>query len=568
MSQSNNRKNRDTTAAIYPRLSRDDRSDGDSNSIDTQKKLLTKIAKEKGYTNILTFVDDGVTGVTFNRPGFNAMMEELKKGYIGAVFVKDLSRLGRNHLEAGKLTEEYFPDNDIRLVAVSDGYDSAEGEDDLIPIRHLFNEWYARDISRKQRVRYKVKGNAGEPLSAPPYGYMKDPDNPKFWIIDREAAEVVKRIFALTIEGMGSCQIATLLTEERVLSPHHHQKSNGINTPARVTDRVPHYWTSTTVNNVLDKQEYCGDVINFKTFTKSFKNKKRMLNAPENIAIFKDVHEPIIDRITWELVSEKRKKNTRKRKTDRGETSIFSGFLVCADCGKNMHHHFNQKNHDIKYFNCSGNNLHHGICDSTHYIRVDFLEKVVLQEIRRLTHFARDFENDFANIIMGDSQQNSVARHDKKKKDLATMQARDRELDRLFNRMYEDNISGKIDDERFSRMSSQYTAEQKELQAGIKTLSAELDNTHTSAMTADMFISTVRKYTRAKKLNERMLTELIERIEVHQSEKIDGIHRQKLTIHYNFIGAITIPEALELPEIKMQTRKGVTVSYEPLPLAV
>ena len=563
MSQSNNRKNRDTTCIIYPRLSREDGLDGDSNSIDTQKKLLTKIAKEKGYTNIMTFVDDGYTGVIMNRPGFNAMMEELKKGHVGAVFVKDLSRLGRNHLEVGKLTEEFFPDNDIRLVAVSDGYDSAEGEDDLIPIRHLFNEWYSRDISRKQRIRYKVKGNAGEPLSAPPYGYMPNPDNPKFWVIDPEAAAIVKRIYDMAMNGKGTDQIATELTNDGILTPHYYWQSKGINRPVKSSDRAPHCWNSTTVIHILTLREYVGDVVNFKTYSKSYKNKKRLQNDPENMAVFLDVHKPIIKRVVWETIQEKRGK-MRKRKTMDGEKNIFSGLLVCADCGKNLWYHFNQKNHDIKYFSCSGyKNYRTGNCPTTHYIRVDFLENVILQEVRRLTKFASKYEDKFAELVMGYSQYNDDLQREIKKKELATLRNRDRELDRLFNRMYEDNISGRIDDERYERMTSQYTTEQNELAVKIKALDSDINKSESKAMTKDVFISTVRQYTRVKKLNERMLNELIERIEVHQSEKVDGVHIQKLTIYYNCIGAIDIPEIIEMPDVSMKTRKGVIVSYEP-----
>jgi DNA invertase Pin-like site-specific DNA recombinase len=563
MKQPNNIKNRDTTAALYPRLSRDDGIDGDSNSIASQKKLLTRIAKEKGYTNLLVFCDDGVTGVTMNRPGFNEMMEELKKGYIGAVFVKDLSRLGRNHLEVGKLTEEFFPENDIRLVAVSDGFDSAEGEDDLNPIRHLFNEWYARDISKKQRIRYSVKGNSGEPLSAPPYGYMANPDNPKFWVIDPDAAETVHKIFDMAIDGKGTEQIADALTQDRILTPVYYWQSKGVKRPCKPHSREPHHWGCSTVADILSKREYVGDVVNFKTYSKSFKNKRRIVNDPEKMVIFTDVHEPIVDRAVWEKIQEKRGK-ARKRKTNEGEKNMFSGLLVCADCGHNLWFHFNQGNHDIKYFNCSGYNTRRGDCPTTHYIRVDFLEQVILQEVRRLTRYASQHEDEFAEVVMGYSQQTDISQRERKQKELAATRNRDKELDKLFNRMYEDNVNGKIDDERFARMSAQYTAEQKELAEKIKAISAELDKQENRAMTKDVFISTVRKYTRAKKLTERMLVELIERIEVHQSEKVDGVHRQKLTIHYNCVGAIEIPDSLTMPEITMQTRRGVTVAYAPL----
>ena len=562
MNRQSNNFQRETTAAIYPRLSRDDGLEGDSNSIANQKKLLTKVAKEKGYTNILTFVDDGVSGVTMNRPGFIEMMAELEKGYISAVFVKDLSRLGRNYIEVGKLTEEYFPEHDIRLVAVADGFDSADGENDLNPIRNLFNEWYSRDISKKRRIGISVKGHSGEPLGPPPYGYMNDPDNPKHWIIDSEAAEVVRRIYGMTLDGKGVEQIADALTKDRILSPYSYWRQKGINRPVKMNDRDPYLWNNSTIAGILARREYCGDVVNFKTYSKSFKNKKRIENDPENMVVFKDVHEPIIDRAIWERIQEKRG-NIRKRKTSCGEKNMFSGHLFCADCGNNMHYHFNQGNPEIKYFNCSGYNTRRGDCSSTHYIRVDFLEKVVLQEIRRLTRYASQREAEFAQLVMGYSQQSDNTQREKKQKELYALSARDRELDKLFNRMWEDNANGKIDDNRYARMSKQYTDEQKELSGRIKLLTAALDNETTKAMTADMFIATVRRYTRAKKLTERMLNELIEKIEVHQSEKIDGVHFQKLTIHYNCIGAIDIPETLTMPEILMQTRKGVTVGYSP-----
>jgi len=305
-----------------------------------------------------------------------------------------------------------------------------------------------------------------------------------------------------------------------------------------------------------------GDVVNFKTYSKSYKNKKMMLNKPENMAIFTDVHEPIIERSTWERIQEKRGK-TRKRKTKDGVKNMFSGLLVCADCNANLGYHFNQGNPNIKYFNCTGYNTRRGECPTTHYIRVDFLEQVLLQEINRLTHFAVQHEAEFAKLVMGHSQQADTVQRERKQKELYAMTARDRELDRLFSRIYEDNINGKIDDDRFGRLSSQYTAEQGELSENIKALSAELDKQTNKAMTTDMFISTVQKYTRPKELTERMLNELIERIEVHHIEKVDGVKTQRITIHYNCVGEIHMPDTFFLPKISMQTRRGVSVSYSP-----
>ena len=568
MRQSNNRKSRDVTAFLYERLSRDDNLEGESYSIGNQKKLLTKVAKEKGYTNLVHFLDDGISGVTMDRPGFNDMMEQLAAGKAAAVFVKDLSRLGRNYIEVGRLTEEFFPEHDIRLVAVSDNIDTAEGENELAPIRNLFNEWYARDISKKRRISNKIKGNAGEPMGPPPYGYKKDPDDPKRWVVDEEAAQVVRRIFRMTVDGYGTEQIATILSEEKVLTPIAYWREKGVNRPGKSKLRGPYMWNSSTITHILSLQEYCGDILNFKTYSKSYKNKKRLANDRENWVIFQDVHDPIIERAVFEQVQQKRGK-IRKRRTHEGERNMFSGLLVCADCGHNLHFHFNQGNPDIKYFNCSNYKGNRGSCTSTHYVRVDFLEQVVLGEIRRLTKFASQFEDEFVKAVIGHSQQAEATDRKLKENALKALQARDEELDGLFERIYEDNVSGKLSDDRFARMSRRYEEEQKELAEKIKALRAEIDKQSSQFMTTDMFISLVRKYTRARKLTPRMLNELIEKIEVFNAEKIDGVWEQRLRIHYNCVGVIEIPELIPLPapEVSVNTRKGVVVNYAPSTIA-
>ena len=568
MRQSSNRKSRDVTAFLYERLSRDDNLEGESYSIGNQKKLLTKVAKEKGYTNLVHFLDDGISGVTMDRPGFNDMMEQLAAGKAAAVFVKDLSRLGRNYIEVGRLTEEFFPEHDIRLVAVSDNIDTAEGENELAPIRNLFNEWYARDISKKRRISNKIKGNAGEPMGPPPYGYKKDPDDPKRWIVDEEAAQVVRRVFRMTLDGYGTEQIATIFSEEKILTPIAYWREKGVNRPGKSKLRGPYMWNSSTITHILSLQEYCGDILNFKTYSKSYKNKKRLANDRENWVIFQDVHEPIIERAVFEQVQQKRGK-IRKRRTHEGERNMFSGLLVCADCGHNLHFHFNQGNPDIKYFNCSNYKGNRGTCTSTHYVRVDFLEQVVLGEIRRLTKFASQFEDEFVKAVIGHSQQAEATDRKLKEKELKALQARDEELDGLFERIYEDNVSGKLSDDRFARMSRRYEEEQKELAEKIKALRAEIDKQNSQSMTTDMFISLVRKYTRARKLTPRMLNELIEKIEVFNAEKVDGVWEQRLRIHYNCVGAIEIADLIPLPapEVSVNTRKGVVVNYAPSTIA-
>ena len=569
MKQSNNKKSRDATAFLYERLSRDYNLEGESYSIGNQKKLLTKVAKEKGYTNLVHFMDDGISGVTMDRPGFVDMIRQLEEGRAAAVFVKDLSRLGRNYIEVGRLTEEFFPEHDIRLVAVSDNIDTAEGENELAPIRNLFNEWYARDISKKRRISNKIKGNAGEPMGQPPYGYMKDPDNPKHWIVDDEAAQVVKRIYSMTLDGLGTEQIAAQLEKDGILTPRAYWLQKGVKRPGKGKQLPPTRWNSSTVTKILSLQEYCGDILNFKTYSKSYKNKKRIDNDRENWVVFKDVHEPIIDRAVWEQVQQKRG-TRRRRRTNDGEKNMFSGLLVCADCGNNLHYHFNQGNPEIKYFNCSNYKGNRGTCTSTHYVRVDFLEQVVLGEIKRLTKFASHYEDDFVKAVMGSFGQSVALDRKLKEKELAALQARDEELDGLFERIYEDNVSGKLSDDRFAKMSRRYEEEQKEVSEKIKALRAEMDKLSSKAATADMFISTVRKYTRTKALTPRMLNELIDRIEVHQAEKIDGEWVQHLTIHYNCVGAIFIPEVfpLPVPEVSVNTRKGVVVNYAPCHIAI
>ena len=569
MKQSNNKKSRDVTAFLYERLSRDDNLEGESYSIGNQKKLLAKVAKEKGYTNLVHFLDDGISGVTMDRPGFVEMIRQLEQGKAAAVFVKDLSRLGRNYIEVGRLTEEFFPNHDIRLVAVSNNIDTAEGENELAPIRNLFNEWYARDISKKRRISNKIKGNAGEPMGQPPYGYIKDPNDPKHWIVDDEAAQVVRRVYSMTLEGFGTEQIAAQLEKDDVLTPRAYWLTKGIKRPGKGKQQPPTKWNSSTITKILSLQEYCGDILNFKTYSKSYKNKKRIDNDRENWVVFQDVHEAIIERAVYEQVQQKRGK-IRKRRTNNGEHNMFSGLLVCADCGSNLHFHFNQGNPEIKYFNCSNYKGNRGTCTSTHYVRVDFLEEVVLGEIRRLTKFASLYEDEFVKAVIGHSQQAEQTDRKLKEKELRTLLARDEELDGLFERIYEDNVSGKLSDDRFAKMSRRYEDEQKELAEKIKKLRSEIEKQSSRSMTTDMFIGLVRKYTRARKLTPRMLNELIEKIEVFNAEKIDGVWEQRLRIHYNCVGTIEIPTGLPLPipEVSVNTRKGVVVNYAPCELAV
>ena len=558
------------TAALYCRLSRDDNMDSESNSIQNQRKILQKAAKDKGYTDTVFFVDDGITGTTMKRPGFQKMLTAIEAGYISAVFVKDLSRLGRNYIEVGKLTEEFFPLHDIRLVAVSDGVDSDEGEDDFTPFKNIMNEYYAKDISKKRRIVNKMKGNAGVPLSPPPYGYIKNPDDPRFWVVEPEAAEVVRRIYRMALEGYGLAEIAARLAADGVVNPTYYWRSRGTSRGGSKSTVEPTKWGHTTVKKILTLQEYCGDVINFKSYSKSYKMKKRIENPEENRAIFLNVHEAIIDRQTWEKVQALQKGTRRKKPTVTQEPSVFSGLLKCPECGGNLNFHFNQNNHDIKFFSCKNHNSGYRKCSKTHYIRLDFLEQVVLYEVKRLACFASEYENDFIKAMIGRSAKVAENTALRKQRALDALTARDRELDMLFERLYEDNVAGKIDDARFAKMSKRYEQEQGENAKKIKALRLELKKDESKRMDIDDFLGTVRRYTDATTITKRMVAELIDHIEVYHAEKQDGITNQRVDIHYNCIGDFDVPDRRKIPEtdIIMETRKGVALSYAPEQVAV
>ena len=558
------------TAALYCRLSRDDNMDSESNSIQNQRKILQKAAKDKGYTDTIFFVDDGITGTTMKRPGFQKMLTAIEAGYISAVFVKDLSRLGRNYIEVGKLTEEFFPLHDIRLVAVSDGVDSDEGEDDFTPFKNIMNEYYAKDISKKRRIVNKMKGNAGVPLSPPPYGYIKNADDPRFWVVEPEAAEVVRRIYRMALEGYGLAETAAQLAADGVVNPTYYWRSRGTSRGGSKSTVEPTKWGHTTVKKILTLQEYCGDVINFKSYSKSYKMKKRIENPEENRAIFLNVHEAIIDRQTWEKVQALQKGTRRKKPTVTQEPSVFSGLLKCPECGGNLNFHFNQNNHDIKFFSCQNHNSGYRKCSKTHYIRLDFLEQVVLYEVKRLACFASEYENDFIKAMIGRSAKVAENTALRKQRELDTLTARDRELDMLFERLYEDNVAGKIDDARFAKMSKRYEQEQGENAKKIKALRLELKKDESKRMDIDDFLETVRRYTDATTITKRMVAELIDHIEVYHAEKQDGVTNQRVVIYYNCIGAFDVPDRRKIPEadIITETRKGAALSYAPEQVAV
>ena len=556
---------------IYARLSRDDERAGESVSIENQKEMLSRYVREQGWTLYDYYCDDGVSGTTFDRPGLNRLVQDATDHKINLVLCKDLSRLGRDYIEAGKYTDFVFPSLGCRFIALNDGVDTLRKNNEMLVIlKNVMNEYYAKDISKKRRIVNKMKGNAGVPLSPPPYGYIKNPDDPRFWVVEPEAAEVVRRIYCMALEGYGLAEIAARLAADGVVNPTYYWRSRGTSRGGSKSTVEPTKWGHTTVKKILTLQEYCGDVINFKSYSKSYKMKKRIENPEENRAIFLNVHEAIIDRQTWEKVQALQKGTRRKKPTVTQAPSVFSGLLKCPECGGNLNFHFNQNNHDIKFFSCQNHNSGYRKCSKTHYIRLDFLEQVVLYEVKRLACFASEYENDFIKAMIGRSAKVAENGRIRKQRELDALTARDRELDMLFERLYEDNVAGKIDDARFAKMSKRYEQEQGENAKKIKALRLELKKDESKRMDIDNFLETVRRYTDATTITKRMVAELIDHIEVYHAEKQDGVTNQRVVIYYNCIGSFDVPDRRKIPEadIIMETRKGVALSYAPEQVAV
>lgn len=547
--------------ALYCRLSRDDGMDGESNSIANQKNLLLQKAKEKGLTDTKFYVDDGYTGTNFNRPGFQQMLSDIEMGYIYAVMVKDLSRLGRDYVSVGNYTDVYFPDHDIRFIAVNDGIDSEEGESEIAPFKNILNEMYARDISKKIRSSHRLHGSMGEPLSQPPYGYMKSAENKKKWVIDPEAAEVVKSIFKMCLEGKGNETIARILQEKQILVPMAYWQSKGLPRGGKKTQPNPYKWCKTTIQKILSQQEYCGDVINFKTCSKSFKNKTRLPNDPENWAIFKDVHEPIIARGDFEKVQTLIAKTKRRApKPKNGEKSIFCDLLFCGDCHGKLRHHTNTINKDIHYFVCANNKVdYRGECPGRHYVRADAIEQVVMLELRRMAQFLQDDEETFAELLAQKTNKDILKEQKYLEEELCKSVARNEKVSGLYEKLYEDNASGKVTDEWFMQLSHKYEVERMELKAKIAELQKRISNIGTMQQNKENFINAIRRFMEMQKLTAPLLRELIDEITVYETEGVGKNRSQRIMIHYKFIGYIEIPECGS--NYKADTRKGVAVEY-------
>ena len=545
--------------ALYCRLSRDDGTESESNSIGNQKRLLSQRAKELGLSNPKFYIDDGYTGTNFNRPGFQAMLDDIDLGYVTTVMVKDLSRLGRDYVSVGHYTDIYFPEHNVRFIAVNDMVDSADGENELAPFKNIMNEMYARDISRKVRSSHRLRGNMGVPLSQPPYGYKKDPDMKGRWIVDPEPAEVVRRIFRLFLEGNGVESIAHILQKDQVMIPLAYWFSKGLKRGGRRSHTDPCRWNMNTVWKILHQQEYCGDVINFKTYSKSFKNKKRLENPEENWKVFHDVHDPIIDRETFELVRS-RLGNTkhRKPKPENGEKSIFTDLLVCADCGRKLWYHFNTSR-GIRFFSCSNyKGDYRGTCPQRHYIREDAIYEVVMLELRRLAMLLKEDETAFAELLARETDREILAKRKHLESELQQALLRNDTVSQTVQKLYEDNVSGKVSDEWFLQLANRYETERMELKAKIGSIRDELSAMGTAQKGRDTFLAAVRRFMDMETLTAPLLQELIDRIEVHEVEGRGKNRTQRIVIYYRFVGYLDLPEAAPVTE---NTRKGVAVSY-------
>lgn len=555
-------KNQIGITALYCRLSRDDGTESESNSIGNQKKLLSQKAKEMGLTDTKYYVDDGYTGTNFNRPGFQQLIDDIEIGLVSAVMVKDLSRLGRDYVSVGNYTDSYFPEHNVRFIAVNDAIDSDEGESEIAPFKNILNEMYARDISKKIRSSHRLRGSMGEPLSQPPYGYMKSPENKKKWIIDPEAATVVKSIFKMCLDGKGNETIARELQENKVLVPMAYWRSKGLNRGGKKTQTNPYKWCKTTVQKILSQQEYCGDIINFKTYSKSFKNKRRIENSKENWAVFKDVNEPIIDRETFETVQKFISKTKRRApKKENGERSIFNGLIYCGDCHSKMRYHTSTSNKEIHYFTCSDNKVdYRGNCPGRHYVRADALEEVVKLELRRLVEMLEIDESYFAQLLL---RKNDEEREKDKKfleSELQKAIARSNTVSQLYEKLYEDNVIGKVSDEWFVELSHKYEKERMDLKAKIADTRHQIEELKNTNSEYEKFISAIRRFVQMDNLTSPLLRELIDHIDIFETEGTGKSRTQRIVIYYRFIGYIELPNTTKQTHIA-DTRKGVAVEY-------
>lgn len=496
----------------------------------------------KDSNDLAEWVPEGdASGTNFDRPDWERLISKVEEGNIGAIIVKDMSRLGRDYLKVGYYTEVLFPGSDIRFIAINNNVDSANQQDsDFTPFLNIINEWYAKDTSKKIRSVFKSKGQSGKPLCTnPPYGYIKDPEDKTHWIVDEEAAKVVKEAFHLCMQGYGPTQISKEFSKRRIMNPTAHAKANGINIPDNRGHDDDYIWRGSTIVHMLSRQEYLGHTVNFKTYRKSYKQKKQMKNDPSEWMIFENTHEAIIEEPVFELVQKIR--DGRRRLTPMGEMPILSGMLFCADCGNKLYQVRGRGwEHDKEHFVCATYRKIKGGC-SSHQIRNVVVEELLLDGIRRVTAFARDHENEFVEMVTKKTRIDLDKSMRDGKRELEQSQARINKLDEIIQRLYEDNIEGKISDERFAKMTANYETEQHTLESRVVELKSTMTLEKESALGVDHFLTLVRKYTDIKELTAEIIREFVEKIYVYKAERIDGRRVQRIKIVYNCIGEFDPP---------------------------
>lgn len=523
--------------ALYSRLSHEDELQGESNSISNQKLLLESYAKQHGFTSLQWYTDDGYSGANFDRPGFQEMLSDIEAGKIGTVIVKDMSRLGRNYLQVGMYTEMVFPQNGVRFIAVNDTVDSAKGDNDLTPLRNLFNEWFVRDTSKKIRASKRTKGMSGKPLASRPiYGYLKGPDGS--FLIDEEAAPIVQQIYRLCLAGNGPCKIARMLTEQQIPTPGTLEYRRTGNTRCYLPG-FDYNWSTATVARILEAREYLGTLVNFKTEKLSYKSNQTVWNPIEKQVVFEHHHEPIIDVQTWERVQELRKQRRRPNRFD--EVGLLSGLLFCADCGSALHQQrYNTDRRSCDCYICGRYRSRTHDC-TAHYIRTSILTAGILENLRHITNYAAEHEQQFMELLIAQTEAGDKRKNAATLKELSAAEKRIAELSVIFKRLYEDNVCGRISDERFTELSSDYEKEQHNLKERRTQLQTELAKAKEAKTNAEQFMEIVRKNAHFEELTHTLLREFVDKIIVHEcSYDENGTRRQEIEIYYSFVGNLDL----------------------------
>ena len=525
--------------ALYARLSKDDEQQGPSLSIENQKRILETFARDNGFLNCRFFVDDGWSGANFQRPGFMEMMDCVESGEVKCVITKDLSRMGRNYLQVGMFTEITFPKKGVRFIAINDGVDSAQGENDLTPLKNLFNEWMVRDTSKKIKAVKRAKGMSGKPTTTQPvYGYLMGED--ERFIVDEEAAPVVKQIYDLCLAGNGPSKIARVLTEQGVPTPGTLEYRRTGST-RRYHPGYECKWATNTVVHILENREYTGCLVNFKTEKLSYKVKHSVENPAEKQAIFENHHEPIIDTQTWERVQELRKQRKRPNRYD--EVGLFSGILFCADCGSVLYQQrYENKTRKQDCYICGNYKKRTHDC-TAHFIRTDLLTAGVTANLKKITAYAAKHEKQFMKLLVQQNEDGGKRRNAAKKRELEAAEKRIGELSAIFKRLYEDSVAGRITDERFSALSADYEAEQRQVREHAAELQAELSKAQEASVNAERFMNIVRRHISFEELTPTLLREFIEKIVVHECSYDENKHRrQEIEIYYSFVGKVDLPD--------------------------